>query len=965
MADSKEPVSKFQAEAPDSAPSPVEAVETGDVAARSTTDQIVDTVVDSPIRLAIALGICLFPILTYVFVDLPPRAHIVLSLVLIATGVLVSRKAPSFRLVVVFMSIGASLRYMLFRASETLAVGSIGDMAVGALLYSAELYALATLITGYFQTAVVRRNLPLPLEVAADRLPTVDVFVPSYAESVEILRPTLLGAMAMDYPPDKLRVYLLDDGSDPGAKTRGRAEVAALCAEIGAGYLKRPTNQGFKAGNINEALPRTNGELIAFFDADHVPVRGFLRATVGFFLENARLALVQTPHHFYNPDPFERNLHIEGRVPPEQALFYHSIQLGNDFWNSAFFCGSCAVIRRTALLDVGGVAEETVTEDAHTAMKMHSKGWDSLYLDIPLAAGLATESFSIHVKQRTRWARGMAQIFRLDNPLLKRGLSLAQRLNYFNASWHFFFGLPRLIFMVVPALYLVFDFHPVQADVREVMVYAVPHLVLAALGSSSTNRNVRHSFWPEVYEVAIAPYTAMATTSAVIAPKKGQFNATAKGASSEGHSFDWRRTLWLLGIIAFAIIGVLATPAKLQANPNSVDTILVALAWNVYNLVVLTAAVAAAYERPQRRGFHRVNRAATVLFRQTAGVTAGGSPTAESNGLLIDLSLGGLAFRTQVPVDAGVTALELRLASTSGFTVPLPLDVLEVMKDGEEYVIRGRYGALSLEQNRDVAAQCFAASDTWLHDRFAFDRPLYAMLTVFLSIFASFFKNPDWVRRAMNWGRGQDGSLVPLADQSRCHACGALMIEGSLRCEACGTAVPFEDELVLTPAPLTGHAQRFGFAAYTAPVVILVIALLLSLGNVAIDKAFAKVVPLARYEQVTVKTRVNALTKAYYELRDIQDELESAVDAGSAEGLPNNWSNRLWTVRREYTLYGDTSRRPESAEIEQALYAAVLDLASAEKELREGRPAESIQPRLTSIEQHLGVAANKIGLKGE
>ena len=112
------------------------------------------------------------------------------------------------------------------------------------------------------------------------------------------------------------------------------------------------------------------------------------------------------------------------------SCFYGLVQEGNDFWNAAFFCGSCAVLRRDALEDVGGFATETVTEDAHTALKMHRRGWDSIYIRLPLAAGLATERLALHIGQRMRWARGMTQIFRLDNPLFGRGLTLAQRLCY-------------------------------------------------------------------------------------------------------------------------------------------------------------------------------------------------------------------------------------------------------------------------------------------------------------------------------------------------------------------------------------------------------------------------------------------------------------------------------------------------------------------------------------------------------
>ena len=94
--------------------------------------------------------------------------------------------------------------------------------------------------------------------------------------------------------------------------------------------------------------------------------------------------MVQTPHHFYSPDPFERNLAREAQVPNEGLLFYGIIQPGNDLWNAAFFCGSCAVIRREALEEVGGVPHTTVTEDCHCSFLMQQRGWSTAYLRLPL-----------------------------------------------------------------------------------------------------------------------------------------------------------------------------------------------------------------------------------------------------------------------------------------------------------------------------------------------------------------------------------------------------------------------------------------------------------------------------------------------------------------------------------------------------------------------------------------------------
>jgi len=170
---------------------------------------------------------------------------------------------------------------------------------------------------------------------------------------------------------------------------------------VGVHYITRPDNRHAKAGNLNHALQQTDGELVAIFDCDHVPTRAFLKTSVGWFQRDPRCAMLQTPHHFFSPDPFERNLGTLRRIPNEGALFYGLVQDGNDFWNATFFCGSCAIIRRAPLMEIGGIAVETVTEDAHTALKLHRRGYTTAYINEAQAAGLATESLSAHVSQRS------------------------------------------------------------------------------------------------------------------------------------------------------------------------------------------------------------------------------------------------------------------------------------------------------------------------------------------------------------------------------------------------------------------------------------------------------------------------------------------------------------------------------------------------------------------------------------
>ncbi|MEO0541564.1 MAG: glycosyltransferase, partial [Cyanobacteria bacterium P01_A01_bin.105] len=325
--------------------------------------------------------------------------------------------SQTLHLLLVWFSLLATLRYLYYRTSYTLNLDGWGNSIFSVLLYGAELYAIATLLLTYFQKVKLRTRQPVDLgQTPQGQWPTVDIYIPTYNEDVAIVRKTALAALAVAYPEAKKQVYVLDDGRAEKYRHR-RQQLRQMCHELGCELLTRDNNDHAKAGNINTALTRTQGDLVLILDCDHIPVRSFLEETVGFFLD-PQVSLVQTPHWFYNPDPFERNLLTRGRVPVGNELFYKVVQKGNDYWNSAFFCGSAAVIRRHHLLAVGGIATETVTEDCHTSLRLHALGYRSVYYDKILIAGLAPETFASYVGQQVRWARGMAQILRLENPLL-------------------------------------------------------------------------------------------------------------------------------------------------------------------------------------------------------------------------------------------------------------------------------------------------------------------------------------------------------------------------------------------------------------------------------------------------------------------------------------------------------------------------------------------------------------------
>ncbi|HEY9708190.1 MAG TPA: UDP-forming cellulose synthase catalytic subunit [Oculatellaceae cyanobacterium] len=518
-------------------------------------------------------------------------------------------------LFLIVQSLVATMRYLHYRVSYTMNFDDWINGFFSLLLFTAELYAIVTLVLAYFQTIKIKDRKPVDLSLyPQDQWPNVDIYIPTYNEDVEIVRKTTLCALAIDYPADKKRVYVLDDGRAEKYKAR-RIELSKMCDELGATMLTRDNNDHAKAGNINTAFERTEGDLVLILDCDHMPVVDFLMHTVGFFF-NPNVAFVQTPHWFYNPDPFERNLLTNGKIPVGNELFYKVLQKGNDFWNAAFFCGSAAVIRKEYALQIGGIATETVTEDCHTAFRLHSLGYESVYYDKIMVAGLAPEKFSAYVGQQVRWARGMAQILRIENPLInpKLNLTIPQRLCYFSATSHFFYGFPRLMYAIAPPLFLLFGINSVKGLGLETLFYALPHIILSMQTNHIPYKHVRFSFWNEIFEFAMSFQAGIVTLLALVNPKLGSFNVTDKGLSVTKRSFDFDSVRYLVIVSTIAAASLFAVPFWLILSPEDTQAVLINALWCIFNLFLLLAACLVAFEQPQLRRAHRLPRKLTAVI---------------------------------------------------------------------------------------------------------------------------------------------------------------------------------------------------------------------------------------------------------------------------------------------------------------------------------------------------------------
>ena len=662
----------------------------------------------------VILAFILFLLAIFITIPFSLEAQAVfISFILLVAYALKRVKGQMATIVMITLSVTTSSRYLWWRYTETLNWDDPLALALGGGLLLAETYAWLVLILGFFQTINPLERKPVPLPKNTDLWPTVDVYIPTYNEPLSVVRPTTLAALSIDWPVDKLNVYILDDGKRP--------EFKEFAEEIGVGYLARSDNNHAKAGNMNSAMRYTDGEYIAIFDCDHVPARSFLQMTMGQFLKDSKVCLVQTPHHFFSADPFERNLNNHSQIPNENMLFYGLIQDGNDMWDATFFCGSCAVLKRAALDDIGGFAFETVTEDAHTALRMQRAGYKTAYINIPQAAGLATDSLSAHIGQRIRWARGMAQIFRLDNPLMGKGLSIPQRLCYINAMLHFLSGIPRIVFLTAPLALIYFNAYIIYAPFLAIFIYVVPTLIQIKATNSRIQGKYRYSFWGEVYESVLAWYILKPTTVALFNPNKGKFNVTEKGGLNDEEHYDWGISKPYLILLLINLLGILVGVLRLfLGDPSQIGVLIISMGWAFYNIIILGAAVAVAAEARQVRHSHRIKA------NFPAGVRLANGHTLKVK--ITDYSDNGVGIETDHAHLCRVNDKIELLMSRGNKQFSFTTYVCNTRKKQIGLTLKD----LSLEKQRAFIQCTFSRADAWLdwQNNFRHDRPSYSFKEV-------------------------------------------------------------------------------------------------------------------------------------------------------------------------------------------------------------------------------------------
>lgn len=500
------------------------------------------------------------------------------------------------------------------------------------------------------------------LQGRPDRPVKIDVFIATYNEEVELVRLSIIDAKKIKYPYNdvEVKIYVLDDGRRDG-RNPSKENMKRVAEEEGVHYLIREHNEGYKAGNLKNALEHTDGDLFVILDADTRAFPEFLNNTTGYF-KKKKVAWVQTPQWFYDTTEAEKlsdiinsklnisnqnlkriidytfgkimvNEDIYGNDP---RLFYDAILRKRNYHNAAFCCGAASIHRREAIMSLAvkdfseeiqkleedlksqhksktEIREQTnqlilhqevipfkfhASEDIYTSIMLHAdvdNRWESIQHAEIECKMLSTQDLDSWIKQHKRYAEGSLDIALKDNPVFKNGLTLGQKICYFNTIWSYFAPLWILVFLISPIIFFFTLSLPVRAYSFDFFKHFLPFQIMNTLTMTlgcwgiSTKRGDQYyisSFW----------FMLMSLLS-VIRGKKVEFNVTRKDLQISNNNI--KHVIPHMVIIALIIIGIMYNVFLIVIGHHPTPSGFAANAfWCIFNIISLSIMIRAAFWKP-------------------------------------------------------------------------------------------------------------------------------------------------------------------------------------------------------------------------------------------------------------------------------------------------------------------------------------------------------------------------------
>lgn len=493
----------------------------------------------------------------------------------------------------------------------------------------------------------------------------VDVFIATYNENLDILERTIVGALNIDHPD--LRVWVLDDGARPW--------VRDLAASLGAHYTFRVKGKHAKAGNVNHGLAAACStgrppEFVLLLDADFVANARILSRTLPLFEEDD-VGIVQTPQHFFNPDPIQSNLMCATAWPDEQRFFFSYFMESKDAWGAAFCCGTSAVFRVAALKACGGMATETVTEDMLTTFRMLEYRYRTVFLNEQLSLGLAPEGLQEYITQRSRWCLGaIQQIYTRWSFVGPARIGLINRISSLDGSMFWIFGFSfKLMMITAPLIYWWTGTAVINSTVADMIYWLAPFMLSGMVFMGCLAGNTVFPIITDVTQLLSAFSIVRTVCTGLIKPFGHPFKVTAKGVSTDKVTVQWTFLMPFLFLAGATALGM-AINLSPYSPLNGTDGYTVNMVWSVFNIAVLCVAAAICVELPKRRRDERfpTDEPASIICGAIHGACT-----------VRNISLGGAALEQVGSWKHYGNFGTIRL---QGISDPVPFQYTEINGDG-------------------------------------------------------------------------------------------------------------------------------------------------------------------------------------------------------------------------------------------------------------------------------------------
>lgn len=323
-------------------------------------------------------------------------------------------------------------------------------MVIWAVLLPAQIALFVVILTnGLEMTEILwikvwRRKFQPLAHKPSHKLPKVSIHLAIHNEPPDMVKETLDGLAALDYPD--YEVLIIDNNTSNEEMWK---PVQEYCKELGARFrfYHLPKWPGYKAGALNFALKETHpdAQVVGVIDSDYVVRPDWLKAVVPYF-EKESVGFVQAPqdNREWRGDAFKTMINWEYNG------FFQIGMVHRNERNAIIQHGTMTLVRRDAFEKVGHWGEWCICEDSELGLRLFNAGYEGVYVNESFGVGITPTSFAGYKGQRFRWTFGAIQILRGHwrklMPFSKSGLTTAQKFHFVTGWLPWFTDAMHLVF---------------------------------------------------------------------------------------------------------------------------------------------------------------------------------------------------------------------------------------------------------------------------------------------------------------------------------------------------------------------------------------------------------------------------------------------------------------------------------------------------------------------------------------